>query len=158
MTTETAAASRVGVSGEGLEISGADVKQVAFGARRAEAERAVIAVIGEPVSRQSNDECGAGPMQFTSFAGGLTLNFQNDMLAGWMIERDEDDRGFATSKEIGVGSSEADLKSAYAVENLPGSTLGDEFMSDAGVNGFLSDRGGTKQVESLYGGTNCFFR
>ena len=121
-------------------------------------EQAVVSRMGEPVSRLANQECGAGPMQFTSFAGGLTLNFQNGAFAGWALERSEEDKGFTTARGIGVGSQEAALKAAYAVERIEGSTLGDEFTSAGGINGFLSDRGSGKQVESLYAGTNCFFR
>lgn len=155
---ETPSLSAVQVSGEGLEIAAPERISLPFGVSRTKAENAVIAAIGEPVSRQANDECGAGPMQFATFAGGLTLNFQDGKLAGWTIQRDEDDLGFATVRGIGVGSTEADLASAYAVRKIAGSTLGDEFTSQGGVNGFLSDRGGMKQVESLYAGTNCFFR
>ncbi len=90
--------SRVHTLGTGLEIAGPGAQKLAFGQERAVVEQAVVSRMGEPVSRLANQECGAGPMQFTSFAGGLTLNFQDGAFAGWALERSEEDKGFATAR------------------------------------------------------------
>ena len=38
------------------------------------------------------------------------------------------------------------------------STLGDEFVTDQGISGFLTGQEGSRKVEALYSGTTCFVR
>lgn len=114
-----------------------------------------------PVYQNGNDECGAGPMvQVFSHATGLTLNFQEDQLVGWYF--DGDGKTVRTAQNITVGSPRVDLEKAMSVEMEPESTLGIEFFSRLGetgyIGGFLSDESENAVVESLYSGTNCFFR
>lgn len=127
------------------------------------AKSKVIAMLEEigPVHQNSNEECGAGPMQFASSAAtGLTANFQDGQLVGWFF--DGDAKAARTARYISVGSTRSDLEAAMPVEMQPDSTLGVEFFSGSGetgfIGGFLSDDGENAMVESLYSGTNCFFR
>ncbi|WP_339691106.1 aspartate-semialdehyde dehydrogenase [uncultured Parasphingorhabdus sp.] len=113
------------------------------------------------VDQSNNEECGAGPMDFvSSSATGLTLNFQEGQLVGWFF--DGDGKLARTAQDITVGSTRSDLEAALPIEMQTDSTLGIEFFSGSGENGFiagfLSDESKNATVESLYSGTNCFFR
>ncbi len=114
-----------------------------------------------PVEQNRNEECGAGPMNFlSSSATGLTLNFQQSELVGWFFNGDG--KSARTAQDITVGSTRAALERAMEIELQADSTLGVEFFSDFGsdgfIGGFLSDEEEGATVESLYAGTNCFFR
>lgn len=113
------------------------------------------------VHQSTNEECGAGPMDSASSpATGLTTNFQDGQLVGWFF--DGDGKLARTAQDITVGSTRSDLEAALPIEMQTDSTLGIEFFSGSGENGFiagfLSDESKTATVESLYSGTNCFFR
>lgn len=148
----------VRLGGEGLTVTGPMGTTLAFGSPRTAAEQELARALGPATDRTSLAECGAGPMDFTSYVSGLTLNFQDDRLVGWTLRREETEGPVRTDAEIAVGSSEADAIKAYAIEPVEGSTLGDEFTSAAGIGGFLSGNGGDTVVESLHAGTVCFFR
>lgn len=114
-----------------------------------------------PVDQNANEECGAGPMDFaSSSATGLTLNFQEDRLVGWFF--DGDGKLAHTAQDITTGSTRAALEQAMPIEMQADSTLGIEFFSGSGetgfIGGFLSNESEDAIVESLYSGTNCFFR
>ncbi|WP_173205001.1 alpha/beta hydrolase [Sphingopyxis sp. BSNA05] len=112
-----------------------------------------------PVHQNSNEECGAGPMESaTSAATGLTANFQDGRLVGWYF--DGDGKAVRTARNVSVGSTRGELEAAMPIEMQPDSTLGIEFFSGSGedgfIGGFLSDNGATATIDSLYSGTNCF--
>lgn len=114
-----------------------------------------------PVDQNTNDECGAGKMDFVSARTiGLTLNFQEDRLVGWFF--DGDGKLARTAQDITIGSPRAELENAVSLVMEPESTLGVEFyfrLEETGyIGGFLSDESEKAAVESLYSGTNCFFR
>lgn len=125
---------------------------IAFAADRADAEAALGKVLGEPVAREENGECGAGPMQFTRFPDGLTANFQQDRLVGWF--HDEASARVALENGITVGTPDDRITASPEFLAIEGSTLGEEFALGESVGGFLA--GG--KVASLYAGVNCFFR
>ncbi|MEH6662178.1 MAG: hypothetical protein V7679_11075 [Parasphingorhabdus sp.] len=114
-----------------------------------------------PVHQNRNEECGAGPMDSASSpATGLTANFQDDKLVGWFF--DGDGTLAHTANDITVGSTRAALEEAMPIEMQIESTLGIEFFSGSGeagfIGGFLTDESDDATIESLYSGTNCFFR
>ncbi|WP_417622077.1 hypothetical protein [Parasphingorhabdus sp.] len=114
-----------------------------------------------PVHQNSNEDCGAGPMDSASSpTTGLTANFQDDELVGWFF--DGDGKLARTAQDITVGSTRAALEQAMPIEMYTDSTLGIEFFSGSGeagfIGGFLTDESDNAVVESLYSGTNCFFR
>ena len=148
----------VRLGGDSLNVTGPSGTTLAFGSPRETVEQEMARVLGPATDRSTLAECGAGPMEFTSYVSGLTLNFQEERLVGWTLRREEADGPVRTDKDIGIGSSEADLAAVYEVGSVDGSTLGDEFTSASGVGGFLSGSGADKVVESLHAGTTCFFR
>ena len=99
-------------------------------------------------------------MEFTNYPGGLKANFQGGKLVGWFLDQ-EDGSTIRTDREIAPGSTEVAVKQAYRMERTD-STLGDEFYSDEKIGGFFAETpassGDHKTVESLFAGTNCFFR
>src|SRR3990167_451911 len=75
-----AATTAVSLDGEGLRFidkTSGKASLLAFGVPRAQAETALANVAGTEDDRSTNDECGAGPMQFTRYDA-MTLNFQDD--------------------------------------------------------------------------------
>ncbi|QJB68669.1 hypothetical protein [Parasphingorhabdus halotolerans] len=114
-----------------------------------------------PVDQNANEECGAGPMDFVTLSSaGLSVNFQDDKIVGWFL--DGTITTLKTEEGIGIGSTRAELEKAMTIEMQPDSTLGIEFYAprpDGGfIGGFLTGDGMDAKVESLYAGTNCFFR
>ena len=113
------------------------------------------------VHQSTNEECGAGPMESASSpATGLTANFQDGELVGWFF--DGDGTLAHTANDITVGSTRAALEEAMPIEMQTESTLGIEFFSGSGevgfIGGFLTGDSENATIESLYSGTNCFFR
>lgn len=141
--------STVVLRGEGIEADGAVLP---FSADRTQVEEAVNAVLGEPEARTSFDECGAGPMQFTRYANGFTVNFQKEALVGWFY--DKANPKVALANGITVGTPRERVGASPQFLPIEGSTLGEEFSLGEAVGGFLE----AGKVASLYGGVNCFFR
>lgn len=132
-------------------------RHYSFGSRRAKVEAAAGEWLGPP-ERSANAECGAGPMEFTRY-GGLTLNFQGDKLVGWFLR----EQPHAVSSDgVKPGELLRDLKVTRSVRMIEGSTLDGEFdylAADGNtIGGFAAGEGRDAVIESLYAGTNCFFR
>ena len=157
-TGQAIAEPEVQLFGGGVTVTGALGSTMAYGAPREATEAEIAKLLGAVEARTENEECGAGPMQFTKFAEGLTLNFQDDKLVGWFLS-DDADGTIKTSKGIGLGSSTADFETAHQATPVEESTLGTEFYSDAETIGALAGEGeGGTTITDLYSGTNCFFR
>lgn len=137
------------LGGGGFSAGG---KTIAFSAERSVTEEALSAVLGQPEACEENGECGAGPMQFTKYAGGLTANFQEDRLVGWFF--DTANPKVALENGITVGTPRERIASSPQFMLIPESTLGEEFALGEAVGGFIEG----DKVASLYAGVNCFFR
>jgi hypothetical protein len=130
-----------------------------FAAGQNEVEAALAKALGAKLRSGDNGECGAGPMTFTDFSGGLTVHFQEGRLVGWNwhLAQDGDLPGTGTVKvagDIQLGSSRATLQAAPGYAAIEGSTLGEEFALGEQIGGFVK----ADKVEMLYAGTQCFFR
>lgn len=130
-----------------------------FAAGQREVETALAKALGPALRSGSNNECGAGPITFTDFAGGLTAHFQQERLVGWNWHLSQDGdrpaRGvvkLAGAVQLGSPRSLAEATPGYAL--VEGSTLGEEFALGQRIGGFI----GGDAVEMLYAGTQCFFR
>jgi hypothetical protein len=129
-----------------------------FAAGQIEVEAALAKAVGPALRSGSNEECGAGPITFTDFSGGLTAHFQEGRLVGWNwhLAQDGDLPGKGTVRLVG----DVQLGSPFSVvQAAPGysafeSTLGQEFVLGDKIGGFVE---GVK-VTMLYAGTQCFFR
>jgi hypothetical protein len=150
------AANVVELRGEGLS---AGPEAFFFAAGQTEVEAALAKALGPVLRTGSLAECGAGPMTFTDFAGGLTAHFQEQRLVGWNwhLAQDGDLPGSGTvnlAGDIQLGSPRTALVAASGFALVEGSTLGEEFALGSNIGGFVK----ADKVEMLYAGTQCFFR
>lgn len=143
----------------GLMIVIADTgstRMLDFGLPQAQVIEIVTNVAGAPGPVTTNSECGAGPIQFAEFPGGLTLLFQEAKLAGWSVGPGSAGKQ-STMSGIGVGSTRSDLVAAYSGVHVSETSLGQEF-SAGGLYGVLDGPGATAKIEVMWAGTSCVFR
>lgn len=150
------AANAVELRPEGL-VAGSEA--FFFAAGQKEVEAALAKALGAALRSGSNPECGAGPVRFTDFPGGLTVHFQEDRLVGWNwhLAQDGDTPASGTVKlagEVQVGTARSVVEAAPGFAPIEGSTLGEEFALGEAIGGFIT----ADKVEMLYAGTQCFFR
>jgi hypothetical protein len=128
---------------------GAEQLDVPFGSTRAAAEASIGSVAGAVQERGANAECGAGPLEFTTYDG-LVLLFAEGSFAGWS----------ATSPYV-PQISRAEMLADPAVTLVEGSTLGEEFTIGGGqavISGLFTSAEGGAEVETLWAGQACVFR
>ncbi len=150
------AANAVELRSDGLS---AGAESFYFAAGQTEVEAALAKALGPVLRSGKNAECGAGPITFTDFAGGLTAHFQDDRLVGWNWHLPQDGDATASGTvslpgKVQVGSARAVLEAAPGFAKVEGSTLGEEFALGQAIGGFITG----DKVEMLYAGTQCFFR
>jgi len=142
---------------EGLRLfdrASGSARAIPFGTGR-DAVLAALAFRGDPASSNRLEECGAGPLDQSSWADGLTLYFQDGKLAGWAIG--EDGKGtITTAAGIGIGSSRAELEAAYEAQVFE-SSLGTEFAAGE-LFGVLDGAGPKAKITNLWAGASCVMR
>lgn len=152
----TVAANAVELRADGLA---AGSEAFYFAAGQAEVEAALAKALGAKLRSGENRECGAGPITFTDFAGGLTAHFQQGRLVGWNWHAPQDGDApangtIAMPGPVQLASPRAVVEAATGFAPVAGSTLGEEFALGQAVGGFIA----ADKVEMLYAGTQCFFR
>lgn len=131
-----------------------------FAAGKSEVEAALARALGEASGNSTNAECGAGPVEFTDYPGGLAVHFQQGRLVGWNWRalQDGDAPAKGTIKladgPVGVGTARSEAAQTSGFALIPGSTLGEEFSLGTSIGGFIEG----ERVTMLYAGTQCFFR
>jgi hypothetical protein len=141
--------SLVAVHGDGL-VAGAE--SFFFAAGQNEVNTALASVLGEPTESGENAECGAGPVEFATYPGGLTVHYQSGSFVGWNLSEAADNIVVDADVSIGTPLDNADDAPGFGM--IEGSTLGDEFMVGNKLGGFLEEGA----VSMLYAGTQCFSR
>ena len=118
----------------------------------------------EPSSIGINQECGAGPLQMASWSNGLTLVFKQTKnqkewkFAGWYMGKSPGtSKTLTTMAGIGIGSTRAEMESAYVIE-VSKTTLGHEFSTSSGLYGIFDGSGKDARISSLWSGLSCNFR
>ena len=155
-TDEPAAPPKLAIDGEGLRLFDAksgSARPLAFGTPR-EQVVAALAFRGPP-ELGSNDECSAGRLDHATWPGELTLYFQDDKFIGWAVGEDAS-RELSTASGLGIGSTRAELESAYSPEVFE-STLGTEFSAGE-IFGILDGTGKSARVTHLWAGASCNMR
>ena len=153
---------QIALDGDGLRLVSASgsTRALAFGAAESDVLSAATAAFGASTDRSTNQECGAGPLEFVSFQGGLLVNVQRGTFVGWTVRRaggpGATGTRLTTMSGIGLGSTRADLESAYATKVAP-SSLGVEF-SAGGLSGILTSKADTASITDLWAGVNCIAR
>lgn len=158
-----AATTAVSLDGEGLRFidkARGKASLLAFGVPRAQAETALANVAGQADDRSTNDECGAGPLQFTRYDA-MTLNFQDGKFVGWFLGNEPGAAAYSTASGIGIGTTRAKAAASVTIVDLEDSTLGEEFSIGTGdnvVGGMFAAPGDAAKIDALFAGVNCFFR
>tara|TARA_B100001179_G_scaffold232275_1_gene224634 strand:+ start:167 stop:763 length:597 start_codon:yes stop_codon:yes gene_type:complete len=144
---------------DGLVIAapeaGGDATVINFGDPQDAVVEELTMVFGGP-QFGSNEECGAGPMEFATFDQ-FVANFQDDRFVGWMINGPSERASFTGPEGVTLGMSAADLKKLPTYDAFDDSTLGEEFLiggEEMPVSGLVED----SQVAVLWGGAACNFR
>jgi hypothetical protein len=148
----------LGLAGDGLTLidpAGGKARTIAFGIPRDVAMPLIARARGEVGSEGENAECGAGPLEYANFAGGLVLSFQDDKFVGWTVGKSGEAR-LATATGLHLGSTRNDLDTAGKAD-VVASALGTEF-SLGGLSGLLDGEGGAAKVTDLWAGTTCITR
>lgn len=154
--TPARATPALALDGEGLRLfnrASGSARPIAFATPRAQA-LALLAFRGPPATG-TQAECGAGPLNYSSWPDGLKLYFQRDKFVGWAV----DGRGkgaLATAAGIGPGSSRTALSDAYAA-TFSTTTLGTEFAA-GGLFGLLDGPGASATISDMWAGVSCNFR
>lgn len=164
------AAPALAVEAEGLRLfdpASGSARPLPFGTGRAQA-MAALASRGA-AETGTNADCGAGPLAYARWPDGLTLWFQDERFAGWALSPRPDTaprpdsappsapaRGVSTASGLTIGSTRADLDSAYA-GTVTQSTLGTEFAAGE-LYGLLDGEGSGAKVTALWAGVSCNFR
>jgi hypothetical protein len=131
-----------------------------FAAGRTEVEAALTRTLGTAMNSSSNAECGAGPVEFTDFPGGLAVHFQQGRLVGWnwRLPQDGDLQPQGTIRLSGgavqLGSDRMAAVQTAGFARIDTSTLGEEFALGPSIGGFIEN----DAVSMLYAGTQCFMR
>ena len=158
-----AATTAVSLDGEGLRFidkSSGKASLLAFGVPRAQAETALANVAGQEDDRSTNEECGAGAMEFTRYDA-MTLNFQDGKFVGWFLGNEPGASAYSTTSGIAIGTTRAKAAESVSIIDVEDSTLGEEFSIGTGENvvgGMFAAPGDAAKVDALFAGVNCFFR
>lgn len=146
------------VEGEGLRLfdrQTSAASPIAFG-RPAASVLATLERLRGPAGKGTNQDCGAGPVQYANWADGLSLVFQRDRFVGWGLNR-RAAGAIGTSSSIGPGSTRAQLDDAYGDVRFSRSSIGQEF-SVAGISGLIEGASGDAKITDMWAGISCVAR
>ncbi len=120
-----------------------------FGSARAATEATMGNVLGAVLEQGVDADCGAGPMQYTTYDG-ITLNFQDDTFVG-----------YSASAPYVPRLTRAEMLADPEVALVEDSTLGDEFTIGSGeaiISGVFNTANDQDLVSSLWAGAVCVYR
>ena len=137
-----------------VEAATGSATPLAFGAPFRQTVDAVTRAQGEPTDTGTLPECPAGPLDFATWVGGLTVYGAEDGFVGWAVNGRE--ATASTMSGAGVGSTRAEVEGAYVIETQE-TSLGTEFTA-GGIAGLFSGPGADATVTNLWAGTSCNFR
>ena len=158
-----AATTAISLDGEGLRFidkNNGKTSLLAFGVPRAQAEEALARVAGTLDDRSTNEECGAGTMEFTRYDA-MTLNFQDGKFVGWFLGNEPGADLYSTMSGIAIGTTRAKAAESVKLVAIKDSTLGEEFTLGEGqdsIGGMFAAPGEAAKIDALFAGMNCFFR
>ena len=146
------ARARIVVNADGLSAGG---ETLGFSTPRAEVDALAEQAFGAAPAKSRNEECGAGPMDFSQF-GPLQIAYLDGSFAGWFVRAGE---GVVTADGIAPGVTTLDaLQDERQVQQLD-TTLEGEFQYTTGdygtITGFAAP---DRSIDALQAGISCFFR
>jgi hypothetical protein len=146
-----------------VDKSSGSTTEIAFGKPLDEMVEIVNNILqSKTLSIEINSECGAGPLKMAMWSNGLTLLFEENeevwQFAGWSASSPTNTlQKLTTMSGIGVGSTRAELESAYTTKVFK-STLGTEFSISDGLFGILSGTSKDAKITDMWSGVSCNFR
>lgn len=146
------------VDGEGLRWflpPNGSARPLAFGTRRADVLASLERVRG-PAGTGTNEDCGAGPVQYATWPDGLSLVFQNNRFAGWGLDR-RAAGALATANGVGPGTDREVLADSFGTVTFRQTSLGTEFAA-GGVFGVLDGAGARATITDMWAGVSCVAR
>lgn len=158
-----AATTAMVLDGEGIRfVDKASGKSylMAFGSTGPQTDNEMRRVAGNADDRSTNEECGAGPMEFARYDA-MTLNFQGGKFVGWFLGNEPGADQYSTMSGIAVGTTRARAAESVKLVAIEDSTLGEEFSLGEGekaVGGMFAAPGDSAKIDALFAGVNCFFR
>lgn len=154
----------IALDGEGLRFVNSETgstRLLAFGTDRSVAETAIAKHLGAIGGRSSNEECGAGPIDFSNY-GDFTANFQDGEFVGWSLSGGDKNATLTTMSGVGIGTKRSEMAKSVTVDMYDDSTIGTEFHTGGeeadGFSGLLESDTPDAKITDLWAGTNCIFR
>jgi hypothetical protein len=148
---------RLTVDGDGLrwflQPSGA-ARPIPFGSPQAQGMALLEARQGD-ATEGTNQNCGAGPVQFATWQDGLSLVFKDKRFVGWGLNSRAAGT-IATAGGIGPGSTRAELEAVYRA-TVSKTSLGQEF-SAGDLHGVLDGSSSKARITDMWGGVSCVAR
>lgn len=151
-------AAALAVEGEGLRFfarSTGSATPLAFGLD-ADQVLGVLERNRGTAARGTNEDCGAGPVQYANWADGLSVVLQNGRFVGWGLDR-RAAGAIQTANGIGPGSTRAELDEAFGTVTVSQTSLGAEFAAGE-VFGLLDGPGPTAKITDMWAGVSCVAR
>lgn len=152
-----AADPRLAVDGEGLrwflQPSGS-ARPISFGRPRGEVLTSLEVVRG-PARKGTNQDCGAGAVEYASWPDGLSLVFQDGRFVGWGLDSQAAD-AITTAAGIGPGSTRDELEAVYSA-TITQTSLGTEF-SAGDMHGVLQGTSAGAKITDMWAGVSCVAR
>lgn len=140
---------------EGLRVFNSNTgasRLIAFGDDAMQSLQALGGVLGEPPPAPvQNEDCQVG---FARFSNGLTVWSSRSRFTGWSVTPDSSP--LATASGVMIGSSRAELESAYDAKIME-SSLGTEFLAGS-LAGLLDSSRPDAKISNLWAGETCIAR
>lgn len=147
------------VEGEGLRWflpPNGSARPIPFGTPMAEVLASLERVRGE-AGQGTNQDCGAGPVRYASWADGLSLVFQDGRFAGWGLDR-RAAGAISTADNIGPGTNRAELDDAFGPPlEIRQTSLGTEFTAGA-ISGLFDGTSPSAEITDMWAGVSCVAR
>lgn len=149
---------KLAVEGDGLRWflpPYGSARALPFGAPKDDVLASLEGVRG-PANKGTNEDCGAGPVQYASWPDGLSIVFQKGRFVGWGLDR-RASGALATANGIGPGTSRRELAGSSGSLNVRQSSLGTEFVAGA-VFGVLDGSEPQAVITDMWAGVSCVAR
>lgn len=142
----------------GLVLTAADAAPdfIPFGHAAADVNRIAGHYWWKPLDRGRMEECGAGPLDFTTYPNGVVLYFDYGVFAGWAMGQRAEAR--AVPGDLAIGITTRTLREVFGDIAITKTSLGSEFMAGTDLYGVLSGPAEDDQLLSLWSGVSCVFR
>ena len=131
-------------------------RPLAFGNPQADVLASVERLRGDAVEG-TNQDCGAGPVQYANWKDGLSLVFQKGSFVGWSLDSRSKSR-IATADGIGIGTTRAQLDDAIGPPlEVRQTSLGNEFSAGQ-YHGLFDGLEAKARITDMWAGVSCVAR